>query len=85
MVHFVKGKVFPPVTSDNESWIIRKAEQKKWMPLICEAGKDSWEYLGLKEQMSQYYIKPEYSLERSITKLRFILDAQCKKSHWKIS
>ena len=40
------------------------------MLLSCVAGKDSWEFLGLQEDLILKEISPEYSLERLVLKLK---------------
>ena len=51
-VHLVKAMVFPVVVYKCESWTIRSLSAKESMILNC-AGEDSWESLGLQDQISQ--------------------------------
>ena len=53
-VCWVKAMVFPVVMCGCESWIIKKLSTEELMLLNCDAGKDSWESLGLQgDQTSQ--------------------------------
>ena len=40
-VHLVKVMVFPVVIYGCESWIVKKAEHREMMLLICGVGEDS--------------------------------------------
>ena len=40
-VHLVKAMVFPVIMYGCESWTMKKAEHRKLMLLICDAGEDS--------------------------------------------
>ena len=52
--HIVKAMVFPVVMYGYESWTIKKADAKELTHLICVAGEDSRESLGLQgDQTSQ--------------------------------
>ena len=44
----VKAKVFPVVMYKSESRTIKKAECQKLMLSNCDAGENSWEFLGYK-------------------------------------
>ena len=44
----VKAMVFPVVMYKCESWTIKKAECQKLMLSNCDAGENSWEFLGYK-------------------------------------
>ena len=51
-VHAVKARVFPAVMYCYvmywcDSWAIKKTEHWKLMLFNCDAGKDSWEFLGM--------------------------------------
>ena len=45
-VCLVKAMLFPVVMYGCESWTIKKAEAKEFIPPNCGAGEDSWESLG---------------------------------------
>ena len=51
-VRLVKAMVFPVVMYGCESWSIKKAEPKEFMPLNCGVGEDSWESLGLQRDQT---------------------------------
>ena len=46
--HTVNATVFPVVMYKCESWTIKKAECQKLMLSNCDAGENSWEFLGYK-------------------------------------
>ena len=50
-VHLVKAMVFPVVMYGCESWTIEKVEHRKLVLLNCGIGEDSWESLGLEEDL----------------------------------
>ena len=53
-VHMDEAMVFPVVMYGYESWTIKKADAKELTHLICVAGEDSRESLGLQgDQTSQ--------------------------------
>ena len=47
-VCIVEVMVFPVVTYGCENWTIKKAECQKLMLSNCDAGENSWEFLGYK-------------------------------------
>ena len=56
-----------------KSWTIKEAECQRTDVSNCDAGKDSWESLGLQDQSILKEINPEYSLEGLMMKLKLQL------------
>ena len=51
-VHLVEAMVFPVVMYGCESWTIKKAECRRIDAFECGVGEDSWESLGLQEDLN---------------------------------
>ena len=71
-VRLVKATTFPVVMYACEIWKIKKAEWRELILLSCQVREDSWESLGVQgdQPNESYRLKPEYSLEGLMLKLK---------------
>jgi len=71
-VHLVKAMTFPVVMYACEIWKTKKAEWRELILLSCQVGEDSSESLGVQgdQPNESYRLKPEYSLEGLMLKLK---------------